>query len=208
MAGFREQYQDVIFTLEFGTPEILLPLLKKGLVDFALVDIFLTKGKHLGNLDIYHFDPVVQEEVILACSKRYYTSNVKDDHSFASLSQQNFISYKKDLQTIKQWFKHHFSKTNIHVRDVLTVDSHEAVISAIRNNVGMGIVSSHLVKKELHNGQIIHVKTSTPEIMNSIALVHLQDKIPTFTEKVFVKYLVDKIRNSISNVNAEMGVLF
>ena len=207
VADFREQYQDVTFTLEFGTPGILLPLLKKGLVDFALVDMFLTRNTHPGQLDMYHFDPVVEEEVILACSKRYYEKSLKKDQSFTTLSKQNFISYKKNNQTVKQWFKHHFSKTNIHVHDVLTVDNHEAVISAIKKDIGLGIVASHLVEKEIQTEQIVHIKTSASEITNAIALVNLQEKIPTLTEKVFGKYLVDKIRYMIPQINAGVEIL-
>jgi len=207
VAAFREQYPEVTFTLEFGTPEMLLPLLKKGLVDFALVDVFLTRNTHPGQLDMYHFDPVVEEEVILACSKKYHDESVRNDHSFTSLSKQNFISYKKDQQAIKQWFKHHFSKATIHVKDVLTVDNHEAVISAIKNDVGLGIVASHLVMKEIQDEYIVHIKTSASEIMNPIALVHLQDKIPTLTEKVFEKYLVEKIRDVIQQVGIGVKVL-
>lgn len=207
VADFREQYQGVTFTLEFGTPEGLLPLLKRGLVDFALVDLFLTRNTHPGQLDIYHFQPVIEEEVILACSKKYYEKSIKNDHSLRSLLKQNFIGYKKDQQTIKQWFKHHFSKTHVHVHDVLTVDNHEAVISAIKKDVGLGIVASHLVKTEIQNEHIVHIKTSASEIINTIALVHLQDKVPTLTEKVFEKYLVEKIRNAILQVNNGVKVL-
>lgn len=127
--------------------------------------------------------------------------------SFESLSRQNFISYSKNLQTIKQWFKHHFFKSNIHVRDVLTVDNHEAVISAIKNNIGMGIVASHLVNNELRDKQIIHIKTSRPEIQNSISLAHLQDKISTFTEKAFEKFLKDKIKRVFSKNSVGLKVL-
>lgn len=197
VADFRKQYPEVTFVLEFGTPEMLLPSLKKGTVDFALVDVFLTRNTQRGQLDLFHFDPVVEEEVILACSETYHEKSMRYDHSFASLSKQNFISYKKDQQAIKQWFKHHFSKPNIQVQDVLTVDSHEAVILAIKKDVGLGVVASHLVRQEIQDKQIVHIETSAVEIMNSIALVNLQDKIPTLTEKVFEKYLVGKIRDVV-----------
>lgn len=206
IADFREQYQDVTFTLEFGTPGKLLPLMKKGLVDFALVDLFLTKSTHHGELDIYHFAPVVEEEVILACSKKYHEKAVRGDHSFISLAKQNFIGYKKDQQVIKQWFLHHFSKNNIHIHEVLTVDNHEAVISAIKKDVGLGVVASHLVQKEIQAEHVVHIKTAAFEIINPIALVHLQEKIPTLTEKVFEKYLVEKIKEMIPNVDS--GVKF
>lgn len=195
VADFRKQYKAVTFTLKFGGPETLLPLIKKGRIDFALVDVFLTQNTHIGNLDMYHFYPVVEEEIILACSKQYYQKYIKDDLSFTSLSQQNFISYRKDLQTIKHWFKHHFSKPNVAIRDVLTVDSHQTVIAAIKHHVGMGIVSSHLVNDELRSAEIVRIQTSTPDIINPISLAYLQDKIPTFTEKFFERYLVEKIKS-------------
>lgn len=208
VADFREQYPQVVFTLELGTPEKLLPLLRQGLVDFALVDVFLTRTTHIGHLDQYSFNPVVEEEVILACSRQYHERYLQGDYSFTSLSQQNFISYRKDLQVIKQWFKHHFSKPNIRVRDVLTVDSHQAVISAIKSNVGLGIVASHLITEQLRQGSIVQIKTSNSELMNSISLVHLQDKFPTCTEKVFERYLVDKIREILCQGSAGMKVLY
>ena len=94
---------------------------------------------------------------------------------------------------IKSWFKHHFKKSNIHLQSVLTVDSHQAIISAIQHHVGMGIVASHIVSKEIQRGQIIGIKTSKPEIRNQISLTQLQDKIPTLTEKIFEKFLLKKI---------------
>lgn len=194
VADFIEQYKDVTFVLHFEYLETLLPLLRKGQIDFALVDMFLTKSTFIGNLDMYHFEPVVEEEIILACSRQYYENYLQNDLSFTSLSQQNFISYKKDLQTIKQWFKHHFSKPNVQVSTSLTVNNHEAIITAIKHHIGMGIIASHHVKGELHRGEIIRIKTDNLEIINPISLIQLQDKIPTFTEKAFERFLVERIK--------------
>ena len=49
-------------------------MLKKGQIDFALVDKFQTQNHFTGNHDIYHFHPVAEEKVILACSKQYAKS--------------------------------------------------------------------------------------------------------------------------------------
>jgi hypothetical protein len=68
----------------------------------------------------------------------------------------------------------------------------------------MGVVASHLIKDELRREQIVHIKSSKAEIINSISLVHLQDKIPTFTEKYFEKYLVEKIKAMTSKLHDGM----
>jgi DNA-binding transcriptional LysR family regulator len=78
---------------------------------------------------------------------------------------------------------------------VLTVDSHQAVISAINHHVGMGIVASHMISKEIQSGQIIGINTSKSEIANQISMVHLKDKIPTIAEKIFETFLVKKIQS-------------
>ena len=194
VAAFRKQHPAVTFYIKLGDQNTLIPMLKKGQVDFALVDVFQTQYQYLGNLDIYHFLPVAEEEIILACSKEYYERSVKKDHSFKHLTVQKFITYRQDAQVIKSWFKHHFGKSNIHLQTVLTVDSHQAIISAIQHSVGMGIVASHIVIKEIKRGQIIGIKTSKPEIRNQISITQLQDKIPTFTEKKFEKFLLKEIR--------------
>lgn len=194
VAAFRQHYPDVTFFLKFGDAGMLLPLVERGQLDFALVDVFLTQNHFPGNLDIFHFDPVVEEEVILTCSRQYYEHSLGRDRSFQSLTQQHFIAYRENAHTIRNWFKHHFGKFNVDIDVVLTVDSHQAVISAIQHHVGLGVVASDMVKDLMNTSQIIPIRTSKAEIINPISLVQLQDKLPTFTEKVFVRFLEDTLR--------------
>lgn len=193
VASFRKQYPDVTFYLKLGNPGTILPMLKQGQIDFALIDKFQTQTHYFGKRDIYHSHPVAEEKIILACSKQYYAKSIKKDHSFKHLIHQNFITYRQDAQNLKSWFRHHFKKSNIHLQSVLTVDSHQAIISAIQHHVGMGIVASHIVSKEIKQDRIIGIKTSKTDIKNQISLTQLQDKIPTLTEKVFIKYLFSNI---------------
>lgn len=193
-AAFRQQYPAVTFFLKFGDAGTLLPMVEKGRLDFILVDEFLTQNQFFGNLDIYHFAPLVEEEVSLACSKQYYAQSVKKNHSFENLARQQFITYRHNAQTVRNWFRHHFGKYNVPLNVVLTVDSHQAVISAIRHHFGMGMIASHLVKEDIQNGLIMPISTSKATIINQISIVNLQDKIPTLAEKVFATFLVDKIR--------------
>lgn len=205
VAAFRKQYPDVTFFIKLGDQNTLITMIKKGQIDFALVDVFQTQKQYVGNLDIYHFLPVAEEEIILSCSKEYYERRVKKDHSFKHLTAQNFITYRQDAQVIKAWFKHHFGKSNNPFQTVLTVDSHQAIISAIQQSVGMGVVASHIVGKEMKRGQIIGIKTSKPEIRNQISLTQLQDKIPTLTEKIFGIFLLKEIRRLGLQVNRIAG---
>ena len=94
--------ETVTFYFKFGDAGALLPLVENGRLDLALVDEFLTRNQVIGNLDIYHFAPVVEEEVILASSIRYYLESVKENTSFENLSRQDYIAYRHNAQTVKK----------------------------------------------------------------------------------------------------------
>ncbi|MDC7227619.1 MAG: LysR family transcriptional regulator [Spirochaetales bacterium] len=192
-AQFMSQYPEVTFSLELGHPGKLLPMLREGKIDFILLDEFLAKKPYSGNLDIFHFMPVAHEGIILTCSKEYYDKHIKDDLSFSSLSKQDYISYTADNLVVNSWFKHHFSKSAAKFHYVMTVNDHEAVVAAVLNHIGLGVVSSHLVRKELESGRMIKIAAPDTEIINTISLVQLLDKIPTIAEKLFAKFLIDKI---------------
>lgn len=195
ISEFRELYPEVTFSLKFGNPVNLLPLLREGRIDFILLDEFLAKSPFSGSLEAFLFEPVTREEIILACSKEYYQNIIKEDLSYDSLSKQNYISYSKDMQIINSWFKHHFSRSGSKFNNVMTVDNHEAVISAIMNHIGMGVVTSHLVKEDLESGRMIKITTSKPDIINTISLVQILDKVPVLAEKLFSQFLIGKIRS-------------
>ncbi len=198
-AEFRKRYPEVTFKFEFGTPDILLPLLREGRIDFILLDDFLTKKPYDGNLHIFDFKPVTKEKIILACSDEYYEKHIKDDLSFETLIKQRYISYTDDRMLISRWFKHHFSKQSVKINCVMTVNDHEAVVSGILNHIGVGIISSHLVKNELESGKMIKITTPEPDIVNTISLVQLLDKVPTLSEKLFSKFLISKIKSILTD---------
>jgi DNA-binding transcriptional LysR family regulator len=162
------------------------------------VDDFLTKDSLSGNLDSLHFDPIVDEKIILTCSKEYYRSRVKNNLSFESLSHQDFISYTDEATIIKGWFKNHFKKSPAKIRKILTVDDHNTIVSAVMHNLGIAVVASHLVKEELQSGDMIAIKTEKTDIVNTISLVQLMNKRPTLAEKTFSRFLIHEVQKMVS----------
>lgn len=197
LADFRNKYGEVTFSLKFGTPEKLLPLLREGLIDFVLIDEFLTNKGYGGEIDSLHFEPLAKEEVILACSKIYYDNRIKGDCSLKSLLEQDYISYTDDMKLVRKWFENNFPKRKVKLNRILTVDNHEAIASSILHDLGLGVMASHLVKNEIDSGRMIAVKTGSEEIINTISLVQLMDKVPTLTERVFTGYLVEAVQSML-----------
>ncbi|MCP3901146.1 MAG: LysR family transcriptional regulator [Desulfobacteraceae bacterium] len=193
ISKFRKLYPEVIFALKLGDPQEIFPMIASGELDFGLVDVFLTQEQPFGDFGIYSIEPLIEEEVVLACSKEYYDIEINENHSFENLASKEFISYQKTSLTLKNWFKHHFNKFSVNLNRVMTVDSHQAVITGIKNNIGLGVVASHIVQKEIKSKRIIPIKMPSLNVTNKISLVLLQDKIPTLTEKTFLKYVRDDI---------------
>jgi DNA-binding transcriptional LysR family regulator len=205
LAEFRSSYKDVTFSITFGSPEKLLPMLKEGRIDFVLLDEFLTNQSYKEGHDLFLFEAVVEEEVILACSKKYYEKQIAGDCSFELLLQQDYIAYKNDMQIVRKWFENHFSRHRVKLNKVLSVDNHEAVASSILHDMGLGVVSSHLAREELESGSMIKIRTDKADIINKISLVQLMDKIPTLTERVFSEFLIRTFQTMLSSFNSAVN---
>ncbi len=195
-ALFRQQYPEVVFSMTLGDPSEIFSMISTGELDFGLVDIFLTREQVSGDLGHFSIEPLIDEEVILACSKTYYQREIKGDHSFENLVTKEFISYRKTSLTLRNWFKHHFNRFSIELNRVMTVDSHQAVINGILHHLGMGVIAGHIVAGELDSGEIIPVHTRQKDVINKISLVQLQDKIPSLTEKTFIRFIKNDIQES------------
>ncbi|QJB55711.1 LysR family transcriptional regulator [Pseudodesulfovibrio sp. zrk46] len=193
LAEFRQQYPDVTFTLEFGLFETLVEDVRQGAIDLALVDLFLVDRHLIENPVLFHFEPVFEESVVLACSPGYYEKHIHGKPTLEMLTKLDFIEYTRKARTIAHWFKHHFNAPKANYRTVLTIDEHDAVVSAIKHGAGLGVVAPHLVEEELRNKEIVPVLTDKRGVVNQIALLHLQDKVPTLTDKLFRAFLVERI---------------
>jgi DNA-binding transcriptional LysR family regulator len=197
MAAFRKKYPQVTFYLQFGSPENLVGLVGEGKLDLALVDIF--EGKNQGlpatctSNHLFSFEPLARETIILAASRTYFQTAMKEDMSLETLLTQDFIEYTGQRQTIQHWFTHHYGRPRTSFRTVMIVDSHEAVISAIRYHTGLGIVASHLVDQDIQNRTIVPITTLQKDIVNEISLISLQGKALTLTETYFKRFLVEEI---------------
>ena len=195
-AAFRENYPEVVFTLKLGDPSEIFSMITSGELDFGLVDIFLAPGQMPGDFGVFSSEPLIEEAVVLACSRRYYDREIKGDHSFENLVTKAFISYQKTSMTLRNWFKYHFNRFAVDLNRVMTVDSHQAVINGILNHLGMGVVAAHIVSDFVERGEIIPVPTRQKDVINKISLVQLQDKVPSLTEKTFIRFLKADIKAS------------
>ena len=187
--SFRQKYPEVRFSFWFDETAPLLDMLKNGDLDFVLVDVLTPKSPFLDTPHMFNIAPLINEELILACSQSYYQKEIRGDHSFASLSTKEYISDEDELMILNYWYRHHFKKAVTKLNVIMSTNSHESLISGIRLGMGLGMTSVHFVYEELINGTIISIDTAKKNVKCWISLVQLQDKVPTLAEKIFITHL-------------------
>ncbi len=193
--AFRQLYPDVRFSIRLGEPLPLLKLLREGEIDFAVIDLVLATMQLMGgSSDFFSVNPLIDEELTLICSREYYDKEIRGDHSYANLIEKEYISDEHDDMFLKHWFLHHFQKSNVQPNVVLTVESHQGNLRCVKLGMGLTTTSSHMVWKEIIAGSIVPVTTDTPNAINTISLVELQDKVPTITEKTFHAHIMKSMQ--------------
>ncbi len=195
IATFRASHHKVTFDLELGRPLVLLAMVEKGELDFAFIDTFPTKEQR-ASLTTCSARPILEEEVVLACSRQYRERQGMDDNSFADLSRQPFISQQRDAHALNNWFLHHFGKLPPSLDIIFTVSSHQAVVNAIKHHLGLGIVVSHLVWDKISAGQLVVLRPQAVQAKNRISMVQLAGKIPPLRERLFLNHLQQLARSS------------
>jgi len=194
MAAFRRLYAEVVFTLRLGSSETLINLVRAGELDFTIVDFFTAPEEYPGSLGDLHIVPVIDEEIILVGSKDYVDDVLGGDFSIGNLLTREFIAYRHNILVLKSWFRHHYGKKITHLNIVLTVDNVRAIISGVKNGIGLGVVPSHVVYDELLRGEIVPIPTAGKNAVNHMSMVQLQDKIPTLAEKKFKEFLLARLQ--------------
>ncbi|MFK5927415.1 MAG: LysR family transcriptional regulator [Desulfuromusa sp.] len=193
---FRLLYPEVTFKLKFKEAIPLLTMIREGILDYALVDVYFKPGELPGFPDIFSIDPVLKEEMVLVCSQEYYHQEIAGDHSFKNLLDKEYITDEDDPSILTLWFKYHFSKIPENLNVVMTLDSHEALISGLKLGMGLGVATAHLVWEEIQRGEVVPITTAKEDMVNMISLVQLQDKVPTLTEKTFRDFMIASMQKA------------
>jgi DNA-binding transcriptional LysR family regulator len=195
-ASFRQSYPEVVFYLKLGDPATLLPMVSRGDLDFAFVDMFPVRGQVSETTGPFSIEPIIEEEVVLAGSRQYYNRHVKDDKSYAHLAGMSFIAFRPHALEPKNWFRHHFQQAPARLNVVLTVASHRAAVNGIRHHQGLGVIASHMAWEAIARGELVPITTAQKPVMNRISLVQLQDKVPSLGEKAFVAHFRKEIHQT------------
>jgi DNA-binding transcriptional LysR family regulator len=208
LAAFRRANPGVAFELVLGHPSEVLPRLDEGRLDFAFVDVFeppfgghraahhppagaggmasITPAARTAGLEVVE---VMEEQLVLIGAREYEARQLQGSRALGRLAQASFVAYQPAAPALRGWFRHHFGRVPPRLDVALVVESVQAVIAAVRHGMGLGVVPSHTVASELAAGTLVAIGTRRRAIVSRVSLVRVLDKVPSRTEKAFVRFL-------------------
>lgn len=179
---FRQAHPTVSYELILGVPVKQLELLVEGKIDIAFID----NGDVFSKSYPISVETVQREDFVLVSNAKFYSENIKGDHSLSKLQSLPIVDYLPHAPVVRMWFKHHFGKSITDLSVSYSAESVRAVLKAISLGMGVGVIPSHLIDAEANRLKII--STEKKNLVNQITLALPLAKKLTLTEKTFISF--------------------
>ncbi|MCM3772434.1 MULTISPECIES: LysR family transcriptional regulator [Priestia] len=182
LALFREKYPLVNIELIEGTSNQIKKWVEDRTVDMGIV--------------ASPFEPY--EYKIL--NKDHMLAIIPDNHSLSQEKSVNLKKHQDDIIFCKGGHELAISKTfetnNIKFKESLTVQSAETLISMVKNNLGIGIISNFTLSSVSHN---LIIKDISPKITRHIGIItHAFNEVTPAT-KEFIEIMLSSYKSDHVN---------
>ena len=187
---FRYRFPTVTFTLKCDNNEKLLSYLSQGGIDLALIELNPEAAdKQTINALYYSIQTLLSEPVVMVCSKLYFNRNIAEKTDFERLIQCEYLRTNNGSMITDQWFQCHYKRVPHDLKYVLITDNHPSFLDAIKNGMGLGVIPYNLVSREVTAGTLSVIDISSNQMVSTLSLVQLKNKVPSLTEKAFIAVL-------------------
>ncbi len=188
---FRYRFPTVTFTLKCDTNEKLLSYLSQGSIDLALLTELNPEAAHKQTINAlyYSIQTLLSEPVVMVCSKLYFNRNIADKTDFERLMQCEYLRTNNGSMIVDRWFQCHYKRVPHDLKYVLITDNHQSFLDAIKNGMGLGVIPYNLVSREVAAGTLSGIDISSNQMISTLSLVQLKNKVPSLTEKAFIAVL-------------------
>ncbi|MFZ4715460.1 MAG: substrate-binding domain-containing protein [Bacteriovoracaceae bacterium] len=181
----QTKYPKIKIKLRLGSPRTLLSYLLSGEVDFIIAD----DGPYYEGLgQNFSIENIFEEELILCVSSKLY-DEYRPKKDFHSISRLPHLDYSSDGSAIGIWYQFYFKKVPSKLELSLVSENVRALISGVKNHLGMAMIPRYLIEKELDKGTIVEIAPEKKKLLNALILIQHQDKVPTKAEKIFMQML-------------------
>lgn len=187
LAGFGRANPGVRFTLQLGHPTQLVPLLEEGRLDLAFADVF---DARMAGLDVVD----VMDEVLVLVGSAKLGRALAGSAAFNKVAALPFVDYAAGAPAVRGWFRHHYGRVPGRLEVVLAVESVQAVLAAVEQGMGLGVVPAHTVERALTAGRLVAVTTRRRALSHRVSLLRVLDRVPSKLEKAFATYALAELK--------------
>lgn len=183
---FRKKYPKITFELFLSIPTKQLDLLCEGKLDIAFID----------NGDVHSerypvtIQNIMKETFVMASSEKLFRDLKLHNPTFISLAESPIVDYLHHAPVARMWFKHHFSKIpNIQI--VFSAESVQALLNALLEEIGIGVVPEHLLTGDFKKLKII--TTPRKPFVNQMMIARQQGQRSSLRSTEFIKFCREKL---------------
>jgi len=183
IASFKKLYPDINIQINISDSQNVINKVVLGDILIGMV------GTKINNSFI-DYTPFVEDELVIASSDFFDKSFIEANE----LLKYPFIAREEGSGTRKEtekWLKN-FGIEPENLNIVCTLSNTDAVKEAIKNGVGISIISIHAIKDEIECGKIKAIKIKGNEMKRTFYIVKHKKRTLPFIYQLFYKFLKEK----------------
>lgn len=179
---FHERYPNVHFKIVNGTTLELLPLVKKGDIDFAVCNLPVTDP-------MIETTPCLKVRDVFVCGKTYF-QELSQPVSTETLLNYPIISLEKKSNS-RRYVENHFVQKGWSYSPTFELGSYDLLIEFAKINVGIAAVVSPFSDVVIQSGEVFEVTLSDPILSRHIGLCLKKNVSPSQAAVTFMQMMSD-----------------
>ena len=198
LGEFKARHPQVQAHMTVANSETIENRVADHTIDLGLIE----SPSHLPGL---HTEVCCDDELVMICAPRYKLARLKTVTA-AQIAGEPYISRESGSGT-RQFADNYFRQSGVAPEDlniVMELGSPEAIKGVVETGIGVAIMSSATVSKELRLGSLVALPLE-PRLIRTMSLVYPREKFRSRLLSTFVEFATAKMREMASESNQEAG---
>ena len=176
--AFRKKYPGVVVDVKIiNHAWIITEMVLNGELDLGIVDYSDTMEERYP----VSVTPLMKEDLTIIGLRKIVPAGSFD---YDLALTQTFVSYVPNALGVRMWFKYQWNKMPAKLKIAMSCEDVETVAEAVKNGLGLGLLPTHVVEKELKKGLLVAVDAPRGPRVNLIGMVQAPGRTPTLALKL------------------------
>lgn len=181
---YHELFPSVKINMVINSSKNILEMLHKNQLEFVLLSDYI-----VDDFDEYIIKSFFKDQLKVIVSKDHPLAQ-KDACTLKDIENELFIT-KKESSSQYRFLKNIFNHYDFDFKNKLFISNQEAIKESVVNNVGIAIISTIAVQREIDNGLIKALDIEGIDINRNIQYVYIKNKFLTPAAKEFISLIED-----------------